>query len=60
MDLERAWWWVTTLTAPTPPGVARAMRAWNDLKAGAGLVNDLRPDPPAHGDRSDHPDPQPS
>jgi hypothetical protein len=46
MTLERAWSLFKLATAPTPPLVKKITRALDDVKAGAGLLNDLLPNPP--------------
>jgi hypothetical protein len=43
VTLEQVWGLYKTLTAPTPRPVKLAKRAWQDLRASAGLVNDLVP-----------------
>ena len=50
MTLERAWSLWKLATSPTPPLIQKAMRARDDLKAGAGLLNDWLPDAPQQSD----------
>ena len=45
MTLERAWSLFKLATAPTPPLVKKITRALDDVKAGAGLLNDFLPEP---------------
>lgn len=40
-----AWWLFQTATAPTPPLLKKASRVLEDVKAGAGLLNDFLPEP---------------
>jgi hypothetical protein len=47
VTIEQAWVFYKSLTAPTPPAVKRAKRAWSDVRATAGLINDVLPAPEA-------------
>lgn len=52
MTLEQLWGVYKTVTAPTPKPVKLAKRAWGEIRASAGLVNDILPEARKEGDQA--------